>query len=979
VNTPGTALAASAAPDTMARQDHRRRVTAWARAHAALILLLLVPFAAFGLPVLLGNALLDGDNWIQNFPLRVLVARDLDHGMLPLWNPYLFSGTPLLAGFNAGAAYPGTWLMAVLPVFAAWALTFAAVYDLALLGMYLFFRRQGMCSAAAAFGAATFAFAGYLTAQIVHVDLIQGAASLPWMLLAVHAMTERPEGAAAEGAWRGIVRVRGYVALLAVAFGLSILSGGVEAIIDGAVLLLIYWVGRLVALGYLRRGGLRSLVAPVATFLLGLSAGAALGGAQLIPGGAFVAHSQRSGSSYAFFTTGSLPGRLITLLISPFVIGTNQNEPAFYAGPYNFPEVTSYVGILALIAACVLLTRRWRKRPQSRHWDVWYVVMAVGLLSALGNQTFFARFLYLVPGLNSQRLLNRNLLLVDCSLAVLLAWWSHLLLTERDPAPPRSKPIRSRWRPGHRAELAATCAPFALSALLCLSLWVAGPLLDRFLETSFPVDEATRLKLAPLVTAGTLIAGAATWIVLAEARFSTTALRRLLAGVLAADLALFNLFMIRPPIGQAQAQAQGPAAAAFQSTVGDGRFIIFDPDRFYGDQLLALGQTDLNIFNRLPSAQGYTALTDARYYQATGAHLQEDLDPATLAGPVWDDLNVTTLLSVPSYFVTPAPSSPATAATGFPFPTDVLTGQSMPGADGPFTVTSNTVRRWYFGGVLTVQSWTVPIEAGSGGDLSVGLLTTTGHLQWLPPADVRRSVHAQQRTVEVSLPSPVAAGGVVIRAGPSGPLAVGAPTARTAEAGPVRLDGRMQPGVTDPHWAFTGALGPFGVFHNTDARGWAWLKSPSGGPAAAGNAVSAAAPGPGGGQDITVHATSAVTLDRSESWAAGWQATVGVLSAAAPGRPVGPPEHTVVTRDGLVQRVDIPGPGDYRVTFTYTPTPARVGILVSAVAAGALGAWGVAESLGRWRRRRRNGRAAPGEGSRTQSGMRRPMDAAARR
>ena len=170
-------------------EGRARSVAAWARTHAALLVLLAVPFAVFGIPQLFDHALLDGDNFIQNFPLRVLVGRDLDHGMLPLWNPYLFSGTPLLAGFNAAAAYPGTWLMAVLPVFVAWALAFAAVYDLALAGMYLFLRREGLCRAAATFGAATFAFAGYMTAQIVHVDLIEGAAVLPWMLLAVHGLT----------------------------------------------------------------------------------------------------------------------------------------------------------------------------------------------------------------------------------------------------------------------------------------------------------------------------------------------------------------------------------------------------------------------------------------------------------------------------------------------------------------------------------------------------------------------------------------------------------------------------------------------------------------------------------------------------------------------------------------------------------------------------------------------------------------------
>ncbi len=948
------------------------RAMVWARTHAALIVLLLIPFAVLGIPELFGNVFLDGDNYIQNFPLRVLVGHDLDHGMLPLWNSYLFSGTPLLAGFNAGAAFPATWLMAVLPVFTAWTLAFAAVYDVGLAGMYLFLRRQGLCGTAATFGAATFAFAGYMSAQIVHVDLIQGASLLPWMLLAVHGLTERRPPL--DDAWTAVVGARRWVALLAVALGLSTLSGGVEATIDGAVLVLIYFGGRLVALGYLRRPGLRALPGPLVTLALGLAGGAALGAAQWIPGGVFAANSQRTGSSYTFFTSGSLPGRLIVLLDAPFVLGTSQNEPGYYAGPYNFPEVTSYVGILALIAACVLLVRRWRTRPQARHWQVWYVILLVGLVSALGNQTYVGHVLYLVPGLNSQRLLNRNLLLVDCSLAVLLAWWSHLVLTTGDAgsaAPPaRSLPatVRGWWREGRRAELVATCAPFGLSALLCLALWVAGPLLDKLLEASMPVSDPTRVKVAVLVTAGTVIAGAATWIVLARDRFSARTLGRLLGAVLATDLVLFNLFVIQPPIGEAQAQAKGPAAAAFRATVGDGRFIVYDPDRFYSDQLLAMGQTDLNIFNHLPSAQGYTALTDGDYYRATGAHLQEDLRPASLAGPVWDTLNATTLLSVPSYFVTPAapvPASTASAAGAFQFPSDVLGGymaSDHPPAstDGPFPLAATAVRRWFFGGLLTVAGWSLPLDGGTGRGLRVGLLSRTGQLRWLPPADVHRSGPAGHRTAEVTLPVPTVAGGVVVQAGRSGHLVVGAPSARTAEAGEVVLDGRMQAGVTYPHWTFTGTLGPFGVFHNPDARGWAWLEAPSGGPAAAGSTVSAAAPGPGGGQRITVHATAATELDRSESWATGWHAMLRSVPPSGAAPTTTRPQPATVTRDGLVQRVTIPGPGNYLVTFDYRPTSAFLGGAVSAVAATALALWAVAETVRRWWRRRRRRRPGPG-------------------
>ncbi len=120
--------------------------------------------------------------------------------------------------------------------------------------------------------------------------------------------------------------------------------------------------------------------------------------------------------------------------------------PSLYAGTYNFPEVTSYMGILALIAACSLFLQRWRSRPESRHWWVWYVVLVVGVLSALGNQTPFSHLMYAVPGIENERLLNRNILLVDFSLAVLLGWWLHVLVTDRADRAPVTTTLRSRWR-----------------------------------------------------------------------------------------------------------------------------------------------------------------------------------------------------------------------------------------------------------------------------------------------------------------------------------------------------------------------------------------------------------------------------------------------------------------------------------------------------------------------------------------------------
>jgi hypothetical protein len=86
--------------------------------------LIAIPTAVFVVPDLIGGHLLiTGDNLQQNYPLHVLVGSMLRHGQLPFWNQYIFSGTPLMADFNAGAFYPLTGLFVVLPDRAAWVAT----------------------------------------------------------------------------------------------------------------------------------------------------------------------------------------------------------------------------------------------------------------------------------------------------------------------------------------------------------------------------------------------------------------------------------------------------------------------------------------------------------------------------------------------------------------------------------------------------------------------------------------------------------------------------------------------------------------------------------------------------------------------------------------------------------------------------------------------------------------------------------------
>ncbi len=108
--------------------------------------LVALPVLVFGVPALLGHPVYPGDDLTQNFPLRVLAGQQIRGGQLPLYNPYIWGGAPLLGGWNAGALYPLTFLFAIMPGTAAWTVNLIVTWAVAGLGMFFFLRALALAS-----------------------------------------------------------------------------------------------------------------------------------------------------------------------------------------------------------------------------------------------------------------------------------------------------------------------------------------------------------------------------------------------------------------------------------------------------------------------------------------------------------------------------------------------------------------------------------------------------------------------------------------------------------------------------------------------------------------------------------------------------------------------------------------------------------------------------------------------------------------
>jgi hypothetical protein len=370
---------------------------------ATLILLPLVYFY----PAVLGRiTLAPGDGWTQIFGIRVLIGQMLARGEAPLWNPYIFSGAPLLASIQPGALYPPTWLFAVLSPPAAMNWMVITTYHIALIGTYLYCRRIGANRVGSIIAGLAFAFGGYMSAHLGHTNRVAAAAWLPWVMLAVEELYLRLR-------WR-------WVALGAAFIALQLFAGEPQ--------MTFYTI--LVAGAY----GLFSLTLREERelrhrFLFGAIAmsvcGALLSAIQLIPERELLQQGERAGIDYEYFSTFSFPPQHILQLIFPYFFGGGGMSPfkIIYWGKWNTTEVAGYVGMLAMILGLIALIGSRVERRRDRLIRFWAICAVVALALAFGSYLPFGihQFLHQVPVYNLFRASGRHLFEFDFALAVLAA------------------------------------------------------------------------------------------------------------------------------------------------------------------------------------------------------------------------------------------------------------------------------------------------------------------------------------------------------------------------------------------------------------------------------------------------------------------------------------------------------------------------------------------------------------------------------
>jgi hypothetical protein len=421
-----------------------------------------------------------GDLVTQFFPYHALVSREVKQGRLPLWDPNVHSGEPLVGSTQAGIFYPPNALYFFMNVKRAWALQLVLERLLASLFTLLLLKELGGTPAGAIVSAALFAFCGFLIA-------FQGQAmadAAVWLPLICYALLRLHRN----GSWRS-------TALVAISFAMPVLAGHPETAAHLAMAGLLVAAALTIARS---PGGVSSKLRFVGKFIVGCLLGMGLAAVQMFPSVEWIANVHRSLNT----AWPPLPLHAILSFVSRDIIRATNTSG------FDIPEQAAYMGTILFLAA-PLAALHFSKRVSA--------FLAAGVLGAL---SIIYGFGPLLPLLNSLHLIvglknSRLIVVASLGLAILAGLGVSSL---------------QRWLPnkGSRWKPALLCAAGATTGLVMIWLTEAG---------TKKIDEALSL---PRNIAILLIATALVFFARIAGRLSSRQFSLLAIAVLSFDVLTFS-------------------------------------------------------------------------------------------------------------------------------------------------------------------------------------------------------------------------------------------------------------------------------------------------------------------------------------------------------------------------------------------------------------------------------------------------------
>jgi hypothetical protein len=346
------------------------------------MIVILAPIIIFGPMLLSGRALFWGTPLLQFVPWREFAFESIRNGHLPLWNPLVGMGAPLIANYQSALFYPPNVLLFLTDP--AWGHGLLVLLHIvwAGLGMVYLTRRLGFGLMAQAIAGLAFSLSGYSIARAGFLSINAAVSWLPWMIAWTDAVARE---VSQEGIRRKSLRP---IIFLTIMLTMQWLSGHAQTAWYSLILIVSWGLWRSYTLE--RWKGIAYTA--IGMLFAGMFA-FALSAIQLIPVLEYLNLSQRATDinrdlalTYSFW-----PWRLLGLLI-PNVFGNPAQGD--YWGYANFWEDAIYIGVLPFILGILGAIRGIRKKQNSSFIIFLLILIGFSFLMALGNNTAIFTFLF---------------------------------------------------------------------------------------------------------------------------------------------------------------------------------------------------------------------------------------------------------------------------------------------------------------------------------------------------------------------------------------------------------------------------------------------------------------------------------------------------------------------------------------------------------------------------------------------------------
>jgi hypothetical protein len=316
------------------------------------------------------------------YPYLSFVHEELRHFHLPLWNPFVMSGYPVIGDMEAQIFYPLNWLFVVLSPSSPLPVRLVeiqVIFHFFLAGLFMFYLARDVTgkTVPALLGGVLFMSSGAMVAHTEHILIVEAMAWYPLIFLVARR-------ALFNGRWSWTIGA-------GLLFGVQLLVGHWQHSVYMGLLLFLYFAW------HAAFGPLRAKLWPrwILQLLLVAGIGVGLALVQVLPSIELGFLSVRNRLAYGDITSGNPPAYLWTLFL-PNYFGGLDGAPM--TGPYDLSLVYAFITVPGLLLALLGIVETIRRR------NFYYLIMLPALVFlSFGWHGPLGDLLYAIPILNRFR------------------------------------------------------------------------------------------------------------------------------------------------------------------------------------------------------------------------------------------------------------------------------------------------------------------------------------------------------------------------------------------------------------------------------------------------------------------------------------------------------------------------------------------------------------------------------------------------